>query len=140
MQRAARSLRAALVVGLLAAFGVMVGTRVAAERAVTTVRVVAPETPSAVGGASYPSKVAITVTAMPNTIDFTRPFKTSYRKSTAACICDQKAPLSTPISTTPMPGTSLRISGRFSIPRMSSIMMIARISPLGLSGHTSARS
>ena len=43
----------------------------------------------------------MTVTAIPNTKLFTTPFKTSYRKSTAACICDQKAPLSTPISTTP---------------------------------------
>ena len=67
----------------------------------TTVRVVAPETPSAVGGASKPSKVAMTVTAIPNTKLFTTPFITSYRKSTAACICDQKAPLSTPTITTP---------------------------------------
>src|SRR5262249_16279278 len=34
---------------------------------VTTVRVVAPDTPSAVGGASYPSNTAIQVTATPNT-------------------------------------------------------------------------
>jgi len=43
----------------------------------TTVRVVAPETPSAVGGASKPSKVAITHTAIPNTMLLITPFKTS---------------------------------------------------------------
>ncbi|MNC92675.1 hypothetical protein D3C83_91420 [compost metagenome] len=68
---------------------------------VTTVRVVAPDTPSAVGGASYPSNTAISVTATPNTTLLMTPFRMSLRTSTAACICDQKAPSSTPISTTP---------------------------------------
>src|SRR5665811_1192264 len=66
---------------------------------VTTVRVVAPETPSAVGGASKPSNSAITVTTVPNTMLLMTPFMMSSRKSTAACICDQNEPSSTPICT-----------------------------------------
>ena len=45
-----------------------------------------------------------------------------------------------PITTTPIPGTSFRIFGRFFMPTTSSHMMPTRISPLGSSGHTSARS
>ena len=38
---------------------------------------------------------------MPNTTLLMTPFRMSLRKSTAACICDQNAPASTPISCTP---------------------------------------
>ena len=63
-----------------------------ASAELTTVRVVAPDTPSAVGGASKPSNVAITVTAMPNTKLLITPLNTSSRTSTAACIWDQNWP------------------------------------------------
>src|SRR6516165_8519611 len=39
-----------------------------------------------------------------------------------------------------IPGTFRRMSGSASIPRMSSIIRMTKISPLGLSGQTSARS
>ena len=69
---------------------------------ITTVRVVAPDTPSAVGAAWYPSKTEIRPTATPKTMALKRPLSTSWRKSTLACICDQKAPESMPISSTPI--------------------------------------
>jgi len=71
-----------------------------ASEEVTTVRVVAPATPSAVGGASYPSNNAMAVIATPNTTLLITPFTISCRKSTALCICDQNAPASTPMTTT----------------------------------------
>ena len=48
----------------------------------------------------------------------------------------EKSP--SPISTTPMPRTSLRIRGRLSIAWTCSHWMTTRISPCGASGHTSA--
>ena len=44
---------------------------------------------------------AIQVTATPNTTLLMTPFMMSLRRSTAACICDQNAPASTPMSCTP---------------------------------------
>src|SRR5262249_27350838 len=74
--------------------------RMASEE-MTTVRVVALATPSAVGFASKPSNTAISDTAAPNTKLLMMPLVTSGQKSTPACIWPQNAPASMPISRTP---------------------------------------
>src|SRR5690606_17852818 len=66
-----------------------------------TVRVVARETPSGVARAVQPACSATSVTAMPNTTLLMKPFRTSLMTSTPSCICDQNAPGSMPMSSTP---------------------------------------
>src|SRR5262249_24844832 len=74
--------------------------RIASELS-TTVRVVALDTPSAVGLASKPSNAAIKLTATPKTTLLMIPLRMSKRKSTAAFMLPQKAPTSMSISLTP---------------------------------------
>ena len=83
---------------------------------------------------------------VPNTNDSGSEFLAlAFHFSTSGCSYWRGKPSScerspSPITMAPMPGTLVRIASRFSMPLMSSICSMTRISPLGLSGQTSARS